>query len=174
MSGRYLRFKIDVKSAKNDHSWVIFGASTPQHDLILVVLYVRSKVHFMNKLLSYGKDRVTVGEFRDICILKMVNFCPREGKKGGNHRSKLKNSTHSTLDTTDEPAPSRQYNTTYSTLNTTDEPAPSRLFVFLQKTSFFATPRLFRVCSWQTRVLSLCFARGKNEGKMTWLCWWLS
>ena len=76
MSGRYLRFKIDVKSAKNDHSWVIFGASTPQHDLILVVLYVRSKVHFMNKLLSYGKDRVTVGEFRDICILKMVNFCP--------------------------------------------------------------------------------------------------
>ena len=74
MSGRYLRFKIDVKSAKNDHSWVIFGASTPQHDLILVVLYVRSKVHFMNKLLSYGKDRVTVGEFRDICILKWSIF----------------------------------------------------------------------------------------------------
>ena len=53
-----------------------FSVSTPQHGLILVVLYVRSKVHFMNKLLSYGKDRVTVGEFRDICILKMVNFCP--------------------------------------------------------------------------------------------------
>ena len=39
-------------------------------------LYVRSKVHFMNKLLSFGKKIVIVGQYRDICILKFVNFCP--------------------------------------------------------------------------------------------------
>ena len=38
-----------------------FGVSTPQHGLILVVLYILSKVHFMNKLLSLGKNMVTVG-----------------------------------------------------------------------------------------------------------------
>ena len=52
------------------------GLSTPQHGLILVVLYVRSKVHFIKKLLDYGKIVVILGLFQDICILKLVNFCP--------------------------------------------------------------------------------------------------
>ena len=37
------------------------GFSTPQQGLILGVLYVRSKVHFTNKLLGFGKSMVIVG-----------------------------------------------------------------------------------------------------------------
>ena len=37
------------------------GFSTPQHGLILVFLYVRSKVHFIKKLLGYGKIMVILG-----------------------------------------------------------------------------------------------------------------
>ena len=54
----------------------VLGFSTPQHSLILVVLYVRSKVPFIKKLLGYGKIMVILGLFQDICILKFLNFCP--------------------------------------------------------------------------------------------------
>ena len=37
------------------------GFSTTQQCLILGVLYVRSKVHFIDKLLGFGKSMVIVG-----------------------------------------------------------------------------------------------------------------
>ena len=56
MIWRYLCFKIDVKSAKNDIFDLLMGVRAPKHEVVF-----RSEVHFMSKLLSYGKNMVTVG-----------------------------------------------------------------------------------------------------------------
>ena len=72
--GDIYALKLMLKVPKMTIFESFFGVRTAQHGLILVVLYVLSKVHFMNKLLSLGKNMVTVGWFYYICTLKLSIF----------------------------------------------------------------------------------------------------